>query len=350
MNDLNDNPRHTSTDKEPFFSIIIPVYNAEKYLQECLESIVAQDHQDWEAILVDDGSSDSSLEIAEEFSRKNPCIRVFRSDRNSGGAYVPRLRAASLSKGKYIVTIDADDKVSPYLLKTLRRHIAKDGADLVIPEMWRIEGSVSYKILPLDSIDVSRIWSGKDLVGHTLCNWDIPMCGFAIRREAYLEADRMVAAEDRKSIFADELLSRWILFLSRKVAMCNARYYYRQNGESVTHVNLPRFIDSKMRTCDGLVSMISEAFGEQSATFELGLKNKMYSVIELLRLINRSELDRKQRGAGVKRISSAMKGFDFNRLKGKTSPRYLALMRLPIPLARVALKIIDPIIYRKNGI
>ena len=341
MYELTNNNLQTDNGQQPYFSILIPVYNAAKYLGECLDCILEQDFNDWETIIVDDGSTDGSMSIAEDFSKKDSRIKIYGSAHNSGGAHIPRLRAANLAEGKYLVTIDADDKVDADFLQILKDRIDDTDADIVIPEMWRLTATEASKILPLDSFDASKIWIGKDLVAYTLCNWSIPMAGFAIRPQIYLAADLNISGEDKRSIFADELMSRWILFLCENVAMCKARYYYRVNEESVTHVNLPRLIESRMNTCDGLIMMAAKAFGEETPTFYRALENKLYSAAGLLRAINRSRFKGAQRRAMVATISSSMKNFDYALLKGKTSPRYLALMRLPAPLARIALKMID---------
>lgn len=346
MNEQKPQILSKNTAGKPFFSIIIPVYNAAQYLRECLECIVLQDFTDWETVIVDDGSTDSSLTIAEEFRRKDPRFRIFSMEKNSGGAYTPRLTAARLAQADYIVTIDADDIVSPDLLRKHFQSIATHNSDLVIPEMWRMERDRNYKILPLTSIDTSCVWNGRELVWYTLVDWQIPMCGFAIRRGIYLEADSHVTDEDRKSIFSDELLSRWILPLCPTTSMTDARYYYRQNEESVTNINLPRYIDSRMRTCDSLTALTSTVYGTESPTHIRALEDKLYSAVGLLRLINKSRLDRVDKENAERRIAEAMRGLDMNALKGKTSPRYLALMRIPVPVARRALMILDPILRK----
>lgn len=334
----------------PFFSIIMPVFNASVFLPECLDSILAQDFQDWEAILVDDGSSDSSVGIAEEYARRDPRIKVFTSHVNSGGAYVPRLRAAALAAAPYVVTIDADDKVSPDLLSSLHYRLAASGSDLVIPELWKWTAASTDRMLPAETIDTSLTWKGADLVVRTLVEWEIPLCGFAARRDIYLEADRRLSEADRRPIFADELHSRWMLFLSESVAFCHARYLYRDNDQSVTHLNLPRIAESRMRNCDALIEMAGKAFGPGSPVYFRALENKLYEAVGLLRKVNSTRsIDSSQKAAVMNSVSSSMQELDLSLLKGRTSPRYLALMRLPMPLARLALKILDPIIYRKNG-
>ncbi|MDE7351176.1 MAG: glycosyltransferase [Muribaculaceae bacterium] len=350
MNNLNSTTDGNAGGGKPFFSIIIPVYNAESYLRECLESLISQDFQDWEAVLVDDCSSDTSVSIAEEYSTSDSRIRLFRSHSNSGSAYAPRLQAARLARADYVVTVDADDKVSSDLLSQLHKGIITYGADLVIPELWRMEKESTHKIMPTKKIDVDKIWVGKELIWYTLVDWDIPMCGFAARRDLYLDADVNVSNENRKSIFSDELHSRWLLFICGKVTFCNARYFYRNNEASVTNVNLPRIIASRMHTCDGLIAMTSTAFGEDSPTYFRALENKLYSAAGNLRLINRSSLNRRLKREAEQTVALYMKGFDMRPLKGKTSPRYLALMSLPVALARISLKIIDSLIRKNDGI
>lgn len=350
MNEIISIEENLNVEKRPFFSILIPVFNAGKFIKECIENIQAQNFQDWEAIIVDDCSTDESVSIAEKLRQSDDRIKVFKSDKNSGGPHTPRMRAASFSKGKYVVPIDADDKISTDLLETHYQYIESMNIDLVIPEMWRFNDSVCTRILPLDYIDVSKIWVGSHLVEHTLCKWAIPMAGFAIRREIYLEADQMITKDDRQSSFVDELLSRWLLFLSGTVFFDKAKYFYRYNSQSVTNVNIRRFIESRIRLSDDLINMTAKAFGDHSNIYMRAIENKFYYSVDLLRLINRTHLKSSEKTEYTKKIASSMEQMDLSILKGIVSPRYLAVMSLPIPLARIAFKLLDPIIKLKNGI
>ncbi len=349
-----DNQNGVSSDAKksgtPFFSIVIPVYNAAAYLRECLLSIVGQEFDDWEIVMVDDCSTDDSARIAGEFCSSDSRIKLFRSKENSGSAYGPRLRAAALASASYIVTLDADDIVSPDLLKKLYDSIKSANPDLVTSEMWSYDGKESRKILPLDYIDVAKTWNGRDLVAHTLNRWAISMAGFAVRREIYLEADRYVTADDKLSIFSDEIHSRWVLSMCRTVGMCSGRYFYRQNNDSITHNNVVRFIDSKLISSGSLLTMTSTTFGTGSSTWLLALENRFFTLVYVLRLINRTRMTGSRKRDCLRKVSMAMKALDTAPLKGRISPRYLALMRLPVPLARPALKFIDSIIRQKNGI
>lgn len=92
----------------PIISILTTVYNREKYLAECIQSVLDGHFQDFELIIVDDQSTDRSLEIAHEFASKDPRIRVYRNEENLGD-YPNRNKAASYARGKYIKYLDADD-------------------------------------------------------------------------------------------------------------------------------------------------------------------------------------------------------------------------------------------------
>lgn len=95
----------------PLVSILIPLYNAEKYLPECVDSIINQTYKNMEVIIVDDGSIDGSFSIANEYSEKYEWINVY-SQQNTG-ASAARNKAFSLAKGEYIQYLDADDYLHP---------------------------------------------------------------------------------------------------------------------------------------------------------------------------------------------------------------------------------------------
>lgn len=102
--------KYNSIDKEvetPWLSIVIPIYNAEKYLSVCLDSILNQSYTNFEVILVDDGSRDSSSDICLKYSEKDKRIRYFKKE--NGGSYQTRIYGAERASGTYITFCDADD-------------------------------------------------------------------------------------------------------------------------------------------------------------------------------------------------------------------------------------------------
>jgi len=101
----------------PEISVIIPVYNKEKYIQNTLESVLRQTFTDFEIIIIDDGSTDDSMDIATSF--KHPAIRIFRQ--KNQGVSMARNKGASLAKGNILAFLDADDLWLPEHLETLKK-------------------------------------------------------------------------------------------------------------------------------------------------------------------------------------------------------------------------------------
>jgi len=99
---------------QSIISIIIPVYNRPKLVAECLDSILAQTNPNWECIVVDDGSTDSTWEVLKEYAEKDERIRIFKRHREPKGAPTCRNIGADLSQGEYIIFFDSDDILMPY--------------------------------------------------------------------------------------------------------------------------------------------------------------------------------------------------------------------------------------------
>ena len=109
-------------------SVIVPVYNVESYLKECLESIQKQTYTNFEVILINDGSTDNSKEICEEYCKKD--TRFHLKNQENQGQSIARNRGVAESTGEFIVFIDSDDIVKFDLLTQLKKHMS-DGIDIV---------------------------------------------------------------------------------------------------------------------------------------------------------------------------------------------------------------------------
>ncbi len=116
--------------KTPIISVIIPVYNSERYLRDSLNSLLQQTFEDWEAICVNDGSTDSSGQILQEYAAKDNRFMII-SEPNSGQS-VARNTALAAAKGKYIAFVDADDRISDDFLEKLYNAVEATNADLAI--------------------------------------------------------------------------------------------------------------------------------------------------------------------------------------------------------------------------
>ena len=111
----------------PRFSIIIPVYNVRQYLRDCLDSVLAQTYPDWEAVCVNDGSTDDSLSILTEYAAKDKRIRII--DQPNGGLSAARNSGIKAAEGEYLFLLDSDDWIVPDALERLSNHW--DGQDLL---------------------------------------------------------------------------------------------------------------------------------------------------------------------------------------------------------------------------
>ena len=111
------------------FSIIIPVYNVEKYLRECVDNLLEQDFHDFEVILVDDGATDSSGAICDEYAENSEKVKVIHQ-KNAGQA-VARNAGTEIAQGEYVIYIDSDDYIcSKYFLQRIYDK-AQGGADVI---------------------------------------------------------------------------------------------------------------------------------------------------------------------------------------------------------------------------
>lgn len=108
-------------------SVIVPIYNAEKYLNKCLESIIGQTYKNLEIILVDDGSPDNSPEICDDWAQKDSRIRVIH--KKNGGVSSARNAGIDLAQGDYIGFVDADDWIEPNMYEVLINNAEKFSAD-----------------------------------------------------------------------------------------------------------------------------------------------------------------------------------------------------------------------------
>ncbi len=122
----------------PIISIIIPVYNVEQYLEQCLDSILSQDYLSYEIICINDGSTDKSLEILLKYSSKYSKIKV-KSIQNSGTA-VARNEGINIASGQYILFIDSDDWIEKNALECICNYLSNDPVDIL-----SFNGSLYYE-------------------------------------------------------------------------------------------------------------------------------------------------------------------------------------------------------------
>ena len=151
-------------------SIIVPVYNVEEYLEECLDSLINQNYQDYEIIAINDGSKDNSLKILRKYEKKYPkLIKVY--DKENGGLSSARNYGIEKSKGKYLFFVDSDDYILPNSLKILDKYLEEDYDIIVYPFIAGNEENQKFELMYNKDIEDKRkrLLVGKPCAQNKIC-------------------------------------------------------------------------------------------------------------------------------------------------------------------------------------
>ena len=215
-------------------SVVVPVYNVEEYLRQCLDSILTQTYRDLELILVDDGSTDASGEICEEYAAKDSRVKVVR--RRNGGMAAARNTGLDLVSGEYVAFVDSDDYICETMFETLRRAIVENDADLAQCNFERVkdDGKPAPSRLQapplfdgvLSSENALEKLAGQNSFAYN-CVWNK-----LYKAELFKEL-RFPIVE----ICEDNFFTYKLFFACSKVAFVSEKLYrYRQNPKSITSV------------------------------------------------------------------------------------------------------------------
>lgn len=126
----------------PKVSVIVAVYKAERYLHRCLNSLVEQTFEDYEVLLIDDGSPDNSGVICDGYAKRYPFMRVIHKE--NGGVASARQCGINYAQGEYVIHVDSDDWVEPDMLEELYRKVKQEDADMVICDYFEIRNKERY--------------------------------------------------------------------------------------------------------------------------------------------------------------------------------------------------------------
>lgn len=218
----------------PSISVVMPAYNAGKYIGEAIESVINQTFSDWELIIVNDGSTDNTLEIIKKYADSEPRIH-YHSISNSGSARKPRRIAISLAKGDWIVALDADDYLEKDDLEKLYARARTTGAEIVIQRMVGInDGKQELFSIPAASFDFGQILTGKEACALTIGGWTIGAAGCLVKKELFDNLfEKSPKGEELMNL--DEIDTRRLFLSARQIAFCDVNYYYRMHENSITH-------------------------------------------------------------------------------------------------------------------
>ena len=240
-------------------SIIVPVYNTEKYLRQCIDSILAQTYTDLEIILVDDGSLDSSGAICDEYAAKDSRVRVFHIE--NGGVSNARNYALDRATGEYVMFVDADDLVKPEYVDRMTNAAINMSAELAVCRFMhggRYTLNDFYAIRNAEKVNIKKInlsdyrWTGNYAHHEVWCSiFDADLIrDLRFSTQLYIGEDTVFFAQVLKKAGS-------ILFVDEQL------YYYRYNESSLMNRKFQdkNLTEIKAREC------ISDMFADQSDAF-----------------------------------------------------------------------------------
>lgn len=260
------------------FSIIVPVYGVENFIRQCIDSILSQTYSDFELILVDDGSKDSSPSICDEYARVDKRVRVIH--KLNGGLVSARKAGAEVATGEFIACVDGDDWVEPNYLELLGKIADFHNPDVICFGYREVfmekhndyNTGFSEGLMKRDDIEKNifpiliESYEGRTFVPSI---WSK-----AFKRDIYINQQLSVANEIK--IGEDQACTRPIIYNAKSLYCCNEILYnYRFNNTSMT----------KMRKSFDLLGpkMIGQHFASAMDISEFGIKEQIErSVIHLL--------------------------------------------------------------------
>lgn len=216
-------------------SIIVPIYNTEKYLKKCLDSILKQSLKEIEVIAVNDGSLDNSLKILREYEKKDSRIIVI--DKENGGLSSARNAGLEISSGEYILHIDSDDWIEQEYLKDMYDKAKKNNLDIVVSDIiWDFDnGKVEYK-QDLPILENEEITGKKYL--SLLYNGKIFPAVWNKLYKTKLYKDYKISHPVGISLGEDLATTPLLAAKAERIGKINKAYvHYIQNFESITKAN-----------------------------------------------------------------------------------------------------------------
>lgn len=149
----------------PMVSIIVPIYNAENYLRRCVDSILNQEYTNFELLLVNDGSTDASGDICEEYGDRDPRVIVIQKENT--GVSDSRNRALDRARGKYLQFLDSDDWITPDATRLFVRAAEEYGCDMVISDFYRVVGE---RLSTKGDIEEEGVLTREEFAAHMMEN------------------------------------------------------------------------------------------------------------------------------------------------------------------------------------
>lgn len=215
-------------------SILVPIYNAETYLSQCIESILGQTYANLQVILIDDGSIDNSYAICKEYVKLDTRVELYHQENQ--GVAITRNNLLEKVRGDYVLFIDADDWVESDMVESLVDLAETHNADIVT-----CKNVINDSVCQKDSIKLDT-WSQEETIYHFLCH--IILNGSLWNKLIRTRLLNGIKFQPDISFGEDALFCWQVLQCTQKVVQTSAQYYhYRMNNDSISH---QRFGEKRM--------------------------------------------------------------------------------------------------------
>ena len=246
----------------PSVSIIVPVYNAEKTIRRCIESILHQSCGDFELLVVDDGSPDSSGAICDAYAAGDARVRVFHKE--NGGVSAARNLALEQARGKYIQFLDSDDWITPDATLLLLRAAEEHEADLVISDFYRVVGErVSVK----GDIAEGSVLTQEEYAAHMMENpadFYYGVLWNKLYRRSIVERYRL-RMDEEISWCEDFLFNLEYIRCARRFYALNVPIYYyvKTKGSLASQISISKTVRMKLTMFEYYNRLYKEIFDEE---------------------------------------------------------------------------------------
>ena len=266
--------------KKILFSIVLPVYNAEKYVANAINSVINQDYKNWELIIVDDGSNDNSYKVIKKFLNDNRINYIY--EKNSGVS-AARNNALKHANGDYVLFIDSDDYFSMNILDDMSKLLSKKNVDVVKFGYFTERGMIrkKYKF----SSTINQILEDESLKlevkNNIFSSYDFNCVWNSVIKSNIAKSIQF----DKKIINAEDLLYFYkVLKTSKSIFITNEPYYhYIYNFDSVSHTKDIRKSIKKFNDLIYVYSIIENDIGnldECKSRIRKNLEELMLSIID----------------------------------------------------------------------
>lgn len=237
----------------PKVSIVIPVYNSAKYLRECIDSVLAQSFSDWEVVAVDDGSSDDSPAILDEYAAKDSRIKVIH--KANGGVSAARNDGLAAACGEYVLFVDSDDWLNADALQVLFEATSDGAVDVAIADhwIWKENGSESeHRFFAKEFSTDSRttiqgvqrmvLYKGYSPFPSPSCSYMFSALWSKLIRRTLL-VDNGIRFSSALKLYEDGLVALQVFEYAKTIAYKQVPvYHYRILNDSLCHVNEQRLV------------------------------------------------------------------------------------------------------------